>query len=67
MVRWFAILCLLQVVPFWRIFGRMGFPRWLAIPASVPLVNLLVLYYVAMVRWPRDPSAGDATHDADFR
>jgi hypothetical protein len=67
MIRWFLILSLLQVVPFWRIFGRMGYPPWLAIPASVPLVNLPVLYYVAMVRWPRDPSSGDATHDADFR
>jgi hypothetical protein len=54
-IRWIAILSLLQVVPFWRIFSRMGFPPWLAVMASLPLVNLIVLYYVAMTPWPREP------------
>lgn len=52
MIRWFAILSLLQLVAFWKILGRMGFPRWLAIMASIPLVNLIVLYYLAVVPWP---------------
>jgi len=47
-IRWIVILSLLQLVPFWRIFRRMGLPPWLAIMASVPLVNLIVLYYAAM-------------------
>jgi hypothetical protein len=55
-IRWIAILTLLQVVPFWRIFGRMGFPPWLAIMASLPLVNLIVLYYVALTPWPKEKS-----------
>jgi hypothetical protein len=42
LIRWIVILSLLQVVPFWRIFRRMGLPPWLAIMASVPLVNLIV-------------------------
>ena len=54
MIRWIVILSLLQVVPFWRIFRRMGLPPWLAIMASVPLVNLIVLYYVAMSPWPAE-------------
>ena len=37
---------------FWRIFRRMGLPPWLSVMASVPLVNLIVLYYVAMTPWP---------------
>ena len=57
MIRWIVILSLLQVVPFWRIFGRMGFPRWLSIMASLPLVNLIVLYFIAMTPWPRDAAS----------
>ena len=53
-IRWIVILSLLQVVPFWRIFRRMGLPPWLAIMASVPLVNLIVLYYIALTPWPRE-------------
>ena len=54
MIRWIVILSLLQLVPFWRIFRRMGLPPWLAIMASVPLVNLIVLYYAAMTPWPAE-------------
>lgn len=54
MIRWFVILSLLQLVAFWKILGRMGFPPWLAIMASIPLVNLIVLYYVALTPWPID-------------
>lgn len=53
-IRWIVILSLLQLVPFWRIFRRMGLPPWLAIMASVPLVNLIVLYYVALTPWPSE-------------
>jgi hypothetical protein len=69
-IRWIAILSLLQVVPFWRIFGRMGFPPWIAIMASLPLVNLIVLYYVALTPWPREgawhPPAAGPGPDARF-
>jgi hypothetical protein len=51
-IRWIVILSLLQIVPFWRIFRRMGLPPWLAIMASIPLVNLIVLYHVALTPWP---------------
>jgi hypothetical protein len=64
-IRWIVILSLLQVVPFWRIFRRMGVPPFLSIMASVPLVNLIVLYYVAMTPWPveRRPSIGPPVDD----
>ncbi len=54
MIRWIAILSLLQLVAFWKILGRMGYPPWLAIMASIPLVNLIVLYYVALTPWPSE-------------
>jgi len=76
-IRWIVILSLLQVVPFWRIFSRMGFPPWLAIMASIPLVNLILFYYLALSPWPREsrwlgpgggPSdgPGDGQGDAKF-
>jgi hypothetical protein len=72
MIRWIAILSLLQLVAFWKILGRMGYPPWLAIMASIPLVNLMVLYYVALTPWPRErslepprPPSGNGT-DAQF-
>jgi hypothetical protein len=69
-IRWIVILSLLQLVPFWRIFRRMGLPPWLAVMASVPLVNLIVLYYVALTPWPAEsnrspPAVGDGP-DAHF-
>ena len=54
MIRAFFILSLLQLVAFWKILGRMGFPPWLAIMASIPLVNLVLLYYLALSPWPRE-------------
>jgi hypothetical protein len=72
MIRWFLILSLLQLVAFWKILGRMGFPPWLAIMASVPVVNLVLLYYVALTPWPREvrrvmpPGGTPGPGDADF-
>jgi hypothetical protein len=54
MIRAFFILSLLQLVAFWKILGRMGFPPWLAIMASIPLVNLILFYYLALSPWPRE-------------
>jgi len=69
-IRWIAILSLLQLVAFWKILGRMGYPPWLAIMASLPLVNLIVLYYVALTPWPREralePPGGAGGPDAQF-
>ena len=72
MIRWFLILSLLQLVAFWKILGRMGYPPWLAIMASVPIVNLILLYYVALTPWPREtavlkpPGMGGGPGDANF-
>ena len=63
MIRAFLILSLLQLVAFWKILPRMGFPPWLAIMASIPLVNLILFYYLALSPWPRESrwiGAGDA-------
>jgi fatty acid desaturase len=54
MIRWFLILSLLQLVALWKILGRMGFPPWLAMMASIPVINLVMFYYIALTPWPRE-------------
>ena len=44
-----------MVVPYWKIFSRAGFPGVLSLVMIVPLVNLIVLYYVAFARWSVKP------------
>jgi hypothetical protein len=60
------IVSLLQIVAFWKILGRMGFPPWLSILASIPLVNLVLLYYLAMTPWPVEGRPGAGGPDAKF-
>lgn len=45
---------LIVVVPFWKIFSRIGFPSALSILMLVPMVNLIVLFVVAFSKWPID-------------
>jgi hypothetical protein len=63
MIRAFLILSLLQLVAFWKILPRMGFPPWLAIMASIPLVNLILFYYLAFLRG--DGGTAKATRNSD--
>jgi hypothetical protein len=71
-IRWFFIVSLLQIVAFWKILGRMGLPPWLSILASAPLLNLVVLYWIAVTPWPRESgwntprAGGDGSGDAKF-
>ena len=46
----FAVVFLL--VPYWRIFGKAGFPPALSLLMIVPLVNLVMIYYLAFAEWP---------------
>jgi len=49
-----AILGLLVITPFWRIFKRAGFTPWLSLLMLVPLANFFALYYLAFARWPEE-------------
>jgi len=45
----------LTVLPFWKIFGKAGFPPALSILILVPAVNFILLYYVAFTQWKPRP------------
>ncbi len=40
------------IVPVWVIFAKAGFPGILSLATLVPVLNLIILYYVAFSKWP---------------
>jgi hypothetical protein len=46
------IFAVLIILPFWFIFSKAGFPRWLSLLMVVPIVNLIMLYVFAFSDWP---------------
>lgn len=46
------------VLPFWKLFSRMGFPGWISLAMVIPVLNLIVLYYAAFARWPASQGTG---------
>ena len=49
---WMLIFAVLIIVPFWIIFGKAGFSKWLSLLMVVPLVNIAMLYFLAFASWP---------------
>jgi hypothetical protein len=45
------VVALIVIIPYWKIFGKAGFPRALGILMIVPLVNLILLYVLAFSQW----------------
>ena len=43
---------IIQAIPYWRIFRKAGFEPLLSLLLFVPLVNLVMLYYLAFAEWP---------------
>jgi hypothetical protein len=46
------VFAALVIVPFWFIFGKAGFPRWLSLLMVVPIANIVMLYVLAFSAWP---------------
>ncbi len=42
----------LVIVPFWFIFPKAGYSKWLSLLMVVPLVNVIALYFLAFSQWP---------------
>lgn len=47
------VMAAVVIVPFWFIFSKAGYSGWLSLLMVVPLVNLILLYFLAFSRWPR--------------
>jgi len=50
----FAVFAALVLYPIGRILARIGFSPFWSVIALIPLVNLVGLWIVALVDWPRE-------------
>ena len=48
LVFWVALI----IWPFWRIFTKAGFNGALSLLMLVPLVNLVMIFFLAFAEWP---------------
>jgi Zn-dependent protease with chaperone function len=53
------LAALIIILPYWKIFGKAGFPRILGIFMIIPLINLILLYVLAFSQWRVLPSQTD--------
>lgn len=49
---WMLVMAVIVVIPFWRICGKAGYSGWLSLLILIPVVNLLLLYFLAFSEWP---------------
>ena len=47
------VFAALIIVPFWFIFKKAGYSQWLSLLMVVPIVNVVMLYFLAFSDWPR--------------
>ena len=40
------------IVPFWFIFSKAGYSKWLSLFMIFPLVNVILFYFLAFSKWP---------------
>lgn len=50
------VMAAVIIVPFWFIFSKAGYSKWLSLLMVVPLVNLVLLYFLAFSQWPSQRS-----------
>jgi type II secretory pathway component PulF len=46
------ILVVLIIIPFWFIFSKAGYSKWLSLLMGVPIINVFMLYFLAFSAWP---------------
>jgi hypothetical protein len=52
----------LIILPFCLIFKKAGYSQWLGLLMILPIINLVLLYFLAFSTWPND-KAQDSPHD----
>lgn len=46
------VMAIVIVLPFWFIFSKAGYSKWLSLLMVVPLANIVLLYFLAFSKWP---------------
>jgi hypothetical protein len=47
-----VIIGLLVILPYWKIFSKAGFSGWWSLTLIVPILNFIMLFYLAFAEWP---------------
>jgi hypothetical protein len=51
------LFSILVLIPYWFIFKKAGFSPFLALLMFLPLINIVLLYFLAFARWNVVPAA----------
>ena len=46
-----VFVSIVVIIPYWFIFKKAGFSPFLALLMFVPLINIIMLYFLAFARW----------------
>ena len=46
-----TVISILVLIPYWFIFKKAGFSGFLALLMFVPVINIIMLYFLAFARW----------------
>jgi len=46
------VMAAVVILPFWFIFSKAGHSKWLSLLMAVPLLNVIMLYFLAFSEWP---------------
>jgi hypothetical protein len=50
-IMW-VIFAIIIIIPFWAIFSKAGYSKWLSVLMAIPIVNIITLYFLAFSSWP---------------
>lgn len=51
---WMLLITAVVVIPVWRICQRAGYPGLLGVLILIPVLNLVLLYFLAFADWPAE-------------
>lgn len=51
-ISFFVLTIMFWLIPFWKIFKRIGYPPVLSLIMIVPILNIVGLWYLAIGDWP---------------
>jgi uncharacterized membrane protein len=46
------ISIVIVILPYWKIYSKAGFSGWLSITMIIPILNIVMLFYLAFANWP---------------
>ncbi|MFN0195359.1 MAG: hypothetical protein ACKVT0_01330 [Planctomycetaceae bacterium] len=47
-----GLVLIAVVIPFWMICSKAGFPGWIGLGVLVPVLNVVLLFFLAFAEWP---------------